>query len=120
MRDLDRVVYTRRTEALRAVTSDDRLLALYRGLMDADDQGDVQALASLGWQLFALASAAQQANREAAVLLDELCAAARAAAAGEGSPASLALLTHVLARHGWLPKPGATPLQALAEPLCAG
>jgi len=120
MRDLDRVIYTRRTETLRAVAPDDRLLTLYRALLDADDQSDSQALASLGWQLFALASATQQANRQAVVLLDELCAAARAAAAGAGSPASLALLTHVLARHGWLPKPGATPLQALAEPLRAG
>jgi len=98
-----------------ALAPDDRLLALYRALLDADDQRDAPALASLGWQLFALASAAQQENREAVVLLDELCAAARAAVAGAGSPASLALLTHVLARHGWLPKPGASPLQTLAE-----
>lgn len=120
MRDLERVVYDRQTESLRAVAPDDRLLALYRALLDADDQSDAQALASLGWQLFALASAAQQANREAAGLLDELCAGARAAVAGSGSPASLALLSHVLAKHGWLPKPGATPLQVLAAPLHAG
>lgn len=120
MRDLNRVGYTLRTEPLPAVAPDDRLPALYRALLDADDQNDAQALASLGWQLFELASTAQQANREAAGLLYELGAAARAAVAGEGSPASLALLTHVLARHGWLPKPGATPLQVLAAPRRAG
>jgi hypothetical protein len=120
MRDLDRVVYTHRTEPLLAAVPDDRLPALYQALLDADDQSDAQALADLGWQLFALASTAQQANCEAATLLDELGAAARAAVAGEGSPASLALLTHVLARHGWRPRPGATPLQVLAQPLRAG
>lgn len=120
MRDLNRVACARRTEALNPETLDDRLPALYRALLDADDQGDAPALASIGWQLFALATTAQQADREAAILLDELGAAARAAVAGGGSPASLALLTHVLARHGWLPKPGATPLQVLAAPLRAG
>ena len=102
-----------------ALAPDDRLPVLYRALLDADDQRDAPALACLGWQLFALVSAMQEANREAAVVLDEVCAAARAAVAGMGSPASLALLTHVLARHGWRPKPGATPLQALAEPFRA-
>jgi hypothetical protein len=120
MRDLDRVGYTLRTEPQQAVAPDDRLPVLYQALLDADDQNDAQALASLGWQLFELASTAHHANREAATLLDELGAAARAAVAGQGSPASLALLTHVLARHGWLPKPGATPLQVLAAPRLAG
>lgn len=73
-------------------------------------------LARLGWDLFTMASAAQQAHCEAVGLLAELRAAARAATAGEGSPASLALLRHVLARHGWLPPPDATPLQVLATP----
>jgi hypothetical protein len=94
----------------------DRLPAVYVDLIDADDQGDVQALARVAWDLFTLASEAHQAHREAVVVLDELCTAARAAAAGKGSPASLALLRIVLARRGWLPPPSATPLQVLASP----
>jgi hypothetical protein len=84
--------------------------------MDADEQGDVQELARSGWALFAMASEAWQAHSDATDLLSELRAAARAVVAGEGSPASLALLRHVLASHGWLPSPAATPLQVLASP----
>jgi hypothetical protein len=92
------------------------LFVIYGALMDADDRGDAAALARLGWTLFAMASADQRAYHEAVDLLNELRTAARAATAGAGSPASLALLRRVLARHGWLPPPGATPLQMLAEP----
>ena len=91
--------------------------ALYRTLLDADDRGDVVLLARLGWTLFTLAASAQQAHRETAGLLAELRAAAGATYAGNGTPASLAPLRHVLARHGWLPPRGASPLQVLAAPL---
>jgi hypothetical protein len=93
------------------------LSALYPALMDADDRGDARALARIGWVLFATASAAQLAHDDAVGLVEELRLAARVAAAGEGSPASLALLRRVLGRHGWLPHPGATPLQVLAGPV---
>lgn len=92
------------------------LSALYPALLDADDRGDTQALARIGWILFGMASSSQQAHCEAAGLLEELRHAARVAAAGAGSPASLALLRRVLAKHGWLPPPDATPLQVLAAP----
>jgi hypothetical protein len=92
------------------------LFPIYGELMDADERGDAVALAGLGWTLFAMASADRQAHHEAADLLNELRTAARAAIAGAGSPASLALLQHVLAKHGWLPPPDATPLQMVAEP----
>jgi hypothetical protein len=92
------------------------LSGLYCGLIEADDLSDSGALARIGWTLFAMASTAQQAQCETASLLSELRAAARATAAGEGSPASLALLRHVLGKHGWLPPAGATPLQMLAAP----
>jgi hypothetical protein len=88
-------------------------------LIEADDRGDAVALARLGWVLFAMADTTQQAHREAVDLLAELRAGARAAAAGDGSPASLALLRHVLAKHGWLPPPDKTPLQVLAAPQLA-
>jgi hypothetical protein len=94
----------------------EELLALYCLLVEADDQGDAATLGQLGWILFAMASTAQQAYRDTADLLNELRAASRAAVAGDGSPASLALLRHVLARHAWLPPPDATPLQALSAP----
>jgi hypothetical protein len=93
-----------------------KLCALYSALVDADDQGDAQALARLGWVLFTQAGEAQQAQDEAVGLLAELRAAACAVAAADGSPASLGLLHHVLAKHGWLPPPDATPLQMLAAP----
>lgn len=93
------------------------LSALYPALMDADDRGDARALARIGWILFATASGAQQAHSETVGLLEELRLAARVATAGEGSPASLALLRRVLGRHGWLPPPDATPLQVLAAPV---
>ena len=92
------------------------LIPLYRALIDADDRGDAAALARLGWTLFSIASTAQEARREAITLLSELRAAARAASVGGESRASLALLSHVLARHGWLPPPDATPLQVLSAP----
>jgi hypothetical protein len=95
------------------------LSELYSVLVDADDQGDAPALGRLGWTLFTMASTARQAYDEAAGLLDELRAASRAAVAGDGSPGSLALLRHVLTRHGWLPLPNATPLQALSAPEAA-
>lgn len=69
----------------------------------------------MGWILFAITSKAQHAQREALILLMELRAAASAVSAGNGSHASLALLRHVLATHGWLPPPNATPLQVLAR-----
>jgi hypothetical protein len=94
----------------------EELSALYRTLIDADDREDAAALARLGWVLFAKASSAQHAHREAVGLLTELRTAARAATAGDGSPASLAPLRHVLATHGWLPPREATPLQVLAAP----
>lgn len=94
----------------------EELSALYRTLIDADDRGDAAALARLGWALFTRASTAQHAHREAIGLLTELRTAARAATAGDGSPASLAPLRHVLATHGWLPPRDATPLQVLAAP----
>jgi hypothetical protein len=90
------------------------LIPLYRILIEADDRGDAATLARVGWILFATASKAQQTQREALVLLMELRAAAGAVSAGDGSRASLALLRHVLSKHGWLPPPHATPLQVLA------
>jgi hypothetical protein len=94
----------------------DKLSALYPVLLEADDRGDVQALARLGWALFEIASTAEHAHLKATTLLHELCVAARVATAGRGGQASLALLRSVLARHGWLPPDGATPLQVLAGP----
>ena len=88
------------------------LCGLYSALVDADDQGDTQALARLGWVLFTKAGTAQEAHHEAVGLLAELRAAACAVVADEGSPASLGLLRAVLAKRGWLPPPGATPLGA--------
>jgi hypothetical protein len=74
------------------------------------------ALAGLGWALFAIASFALEDRRETVASLDELRAAARATvAAGDSGPA-VAVLRHVLAKHGWLPPPGSSPLQALAAP----
>jgi hypothetical protein len=89
---------------------------LYGALIDADDRSDPVALARIGWQLFSKACTAQQARRETAGMLIELRSAARVVVAGEGSPGSVALLRDVLARRGWLPPPGATPLQVLAAP----
>ncbi len=101
-----------------ATTTPEELSELYQALMDADDRGDPEALARLGWVLLTMASVAQQAHRESAGLLGELRTASRAVIAGEGSPASLAPLRHVLARRGWLPPRDATPLQVLAAPAC--
>jgi hypothetical protein len=98
----------------RAMPAD--LSGLYGRLLEADDRGDAVTLARLCWALLTVADTAQQAEREAVGLLAELRAAAGAAAAGNGNPASLALLRHVLAKHGWLPPLGATPLQVLAAP----
>lgn len=95
----------------------DDLSALYGALIAADDRGDARSLADLAWILFMIASTGQQAQHKAADLLAELRAAASAACAGNGNPASLELLRHVLVKHGWLPEPGATPLQVLAAPL---
>jgi hypothetical protein len=92
------------------------LCGLYSALVEADDQGDALALARLGWVLFTKAGEAEQAQDEAAGRLAELRAAACAVAA-DGSAGSLGLLRHVLAKHGWLPPPGVTALQALAAPL---
>jgi hypothetical protein len=92
------------------------LCGLYSVLVDADDQGDTQALARLGWALFTKTSTAHEAHHEAVGLLTELRTAAGAVIAGEGSAASLGLLRAVLARHGWLPPSDATPLQVLATP----
>ena len=74
------------------------------------------ALAGLGWALFAIASSALEDRRETVASLDELRAAARATVAAEGTTPAVALLRHVLAKRGWLPPPGSTPLQALAAP----
>lgn len=93
----------------------EELSTVFGKLIDADDRGDATALARLGWALFIMAGTAQQAQREAADLVQDLLTAASAATAGEGSPASLAPLRHLLARHGWLPPHGATPLQILAD-----
>lgn len=92
------------------------LCGVYSTLVDADDQEDTQALARLGWVLFTMVSEAQEACHEADGLLTELRAATCVAVADEGSPASVGLLREVLAKHGWLPPPNATPLQALATP----
>lgn len=92
------------------------LCGLYSTLVDADDQGDTQALARLGWALFTMVSEVQEARNETDDMLTELRAATCAVIAGEGSPASLSLLRVVLAKHGWLPPPNATPLQVLASP----
>jgi hypothetical protein len=89
---------------------------LYQLLMDADDRSDPAALARVGWEMFSMICVAQQAHAAAVGHLSELCRAASAAVAGEGSPGSIALLRDVLARNGWLPPPGATPLQVLAAP----
>lgn len=99
-----------------AATASTDLRTLYPALLDADDRGDAQALARIGWTLFGTASATQQAYHETAGLLEELRLAARVATAGAGSPASLALLRKVLCRHGWMPPRDATPLQVLAAP----
>lgn len=48
-----------------ATTSAESLPALYRALLDADDRGDAVALARIGWLLFAMTSATQQAHLEA-------------------------------------------------------
>jgi hypothetical protein len=100
---------------LTAVSAED-LLVLYGALMEADDHSDVPSLVRLGWHSFSMICSAQYAHSEAVGMLSELCAAARATVAGQGSPASLALLRAVLAKHGWLPPPGATPLQVIAAP----
>jgi hypothetical protein len=107
------------TVKMSAAETPEELPEFYRALMEADDRGDAMALARLGWALYTMASVAEQAHREALGLLGELRTAARAATAGHGSPASMAPLRHVLARHGWLPPHDATPLQALAAPACA-
>lgn len=110
------------TGALRARPPDTDFAAppdlpsLYPALVDADDRGDTQALARIGWTLFAMVSAAQQAHHDADCQLEELRLVARVAAAGQGSPASIALLRRVLGRHGWMPPDDATPLQVLAAP----
>jgi len=101
-----------------ATTTPEELSELYQLLMDADKRGDPEALARLGWVLFTAASAAQEAHREATGLVGELGTAARAVIAGDGSPASLAPLRHMLADRGWLPPRDATPLQVLAAPAC--
>jgi hypothetical protein len=93
----------------------EELSTVFGKLIDADDRGDATALARLGWALFIMAGTAQQAQRETADLVHDLLTAARAATAGDGSPASLAPLRHVLARHGCLPPRGTTPLQVLAD-----
>ena len=92
------------------------LCGLYSALVDADDQGDTQALARLGWALFTKAGMAHEAHHDAVGLLTELRSVAGAVVAGKGSPASLGLLRDVLAKRGWLPPPNATPLQVLATP----
>jgi hypothetical protein len=94
----------------------DRLVALYPALLDAGDRADAPALAAVGWELFEIASMAEQAHHEAAAQADELRLASRVVVAGHGSPASVALLRAVIARYGWLPTAGATPLQVLAAP----
>lgn len=101
-------------QAGAAEISPEDLLDLYRALAEADDLNDAVALARIGWQFYSMVCAAHKARSEAAGLVSELCAAARATVAGHGSPASLALLREVLAR--WLPPPGATPLQMIAAP----
>lgn len=111
--DLSRIGLTSLTCDDSELTSPDST-ALFCALAEADDLGDPLALARLGWILFAIAVEAQHAYCEAVGMLDELRAAAAAAAAGSASPGSLALLRHVLAKHGWLPPPTATPLQVLA------
>ncbi len=93
----------------------EELSVVFGKLIDADDRGDAMALARLGWALFIMAGTAQQAERETAGLVHDLLTAARAATAGDGSPASLAPLRHLLARHGGLPSHGTTPLQVLAD-----
>jgi hypothetical protein len=114
--DLGRIGLTSLTWDDSELTSPD-CTALFCALVDADDQGDPLALAQVGWVLFAIAVEAQHAHCEAVRMLGELRAAAAAAAADSASPGSLALLRHVLAKHGWLPPPTATPLQALAASL---
>ncbi len=91
--------------------------ALYGALMEADDRGDAPALARLAWELFAVASAAEQATTEALAALTELATAARTTAAASGSAASLAVLRAVLAKRGWLPPRDLSPLQVLAAPV---
>lgn len=100
----------------RSVPFTERLVMLYPALVRADDRADSQGLAALGWELFEIASMAQQAHCEAAAKLDDLRVAARVVTAGQGSPGSLALLRAVLARYGWLPMAETTPLQVLAAP----
>jgi hypothetical protein len=90
--------------------------ALYSALVEAEDRGDTQVLARLSWVLFAEVSMVRQANQEAVSALAELRAATRAAVADNSSPASLAILRHVLAGRGWVPPPHASPLQMLAAP----
>ena len=92
------------------------LRELYVRLFEADERGDAVALARVGWRLLAIITEVQEAEREAAAVLNTLRSAACAAIAGQGSAASLALLRHVLAGQGWLPSPGVTPLQAVAAP----
>lgn len=86
-----------------ATARPDDLSALYGTLVDADERGDTFALAGLAWVLFTIASRAEQAHRRTAALLAELQTAASTTCAGAGSPASLELLRHVLAKHGWRP-----------------
>jgi hypothetical protein len=89
---------------------------LYYALLSADDEEDTAALARLGWILIGAAAESRQAEHEMAALLGELRAAAGAALAGAGSPASLALLRHVLAKQASLPPADNTPLQVVAAP----
>jgi hypothetical protein len=97
-----------------AASIPDGLAALYRSFLDAADRNDTATLTRTAWALFTKASVAREAWCDTADLLAELRAAAQAAAAGQGSPASLGPLRHVLAGHGWLPPSGGTPLQVLA------
>jgi len=103
-------------QAHSATMSAEAMTVLYRALIDADDRNDPAELARIGWQLFSKACIAQQSHLEVTDLLSELRSAARAVIAGQGSPGSVALLRYVLARNGWLPPAGATPLQVLAAP----
>jgi hypothetical protein len=89
--------------------------ALLCALVDADDRDDTRALARLGWVLFDLLCRTQQAQSDAADMLEELRNVAQAVVAGSGSQASVGRVREVLAMHDWLRHPAPAPPRLLAQ-----
>ena len=69
-----------------ADVSAELLRELYVRLFEADERGDAVTLARVGWRLFAIITEVQEAEREAAAVLNTLrCAACAVCWAGAGS-----------------------------------